>query len=406
MKALFSYRYLLSVFAVAAICLCFTGCALFQKKTHIAKKPALVKLKKTKFPEFFDDRCFDGLEISILQSLSYLNRLPSSKKFRFGEEVFAASHMITSLERFLSFIKTKPSGDELKKFIRSNCLVYKATGKNKSGDVLFTGYYEPVLSGSLEKTPVFRFPVYSCPDDLAVIDLSLFSSGFKGQRIIGRFTGRTVVPYHDRKKIEKEGMLEKSAVPLAWVDDRIDLFFLQIQGSGKICLDNDKLINVHYHTSNGQPYRSIGKLLVDEGKIPRSEISMQKIRKYLTDHPEEVDSILNHNPSYIFFKIEKEGPIGYLEVKLTPGRSLAVDNKMFPMSALAFVETKKPVIDGDGRIANWMDCNRFVLNQDTGGAIRGPARADMFWGNGKYAEVAAGHMQHFGKLYFLVLKPE
>lgn len=215
---------------------------------------------------------------------------------------------------------------------------------------------------------------------------------------------RAVVPYWEREEIEKGNRLAEVAPPLAWLKDPVDIFFLQIQGSGKIYLDNNTPIHVHYDTTNGRPYRSIGKLLIDQGKIPRSEMSMQNIRAYLKNHPEEIEPILNHNPSYVFFKLEKEGPIGFLDVKLTPGRSIALDRRLFPLSALAFIETQKPLIDGDGRIRKWSSFGRFALNQDTGGVIRGPGRADLFWGSGPYAEIAAGYMQHMGKLYFLLLK--
>jgi membrane-bound lytic murein transglycosylase A len=314
--------------------------------------------------------------------------------------------MIKSLEHFLNFIRTKPLQDELKRYVKNNYLVYTSIGSDTPDQVLFTGYYEPVLQGSLKKDAEYLFPIYTRPDDLTTINLSLFSPKFKGETIIGRYTQQSVVPYYDRKEIEDQGLLDGKVQEIAWLKDRIDLFFLQIQGSGKIYLDNGETVNVHYHGSNGQPYRSIGKLLVDEGKLSREEVSMQKIRDYLRHHPEEVESVLNYNPSYVFFKIEKDGPIGYLEVKLTPGRSIALDRRLFPPGGLAFIETKKPLINGNGTIHKWIPFSRFVLNQDTGGAIRGPARADLFWGNGKYAEIAAGHMQEFGKLYFLVLRPD
>jgi membrane-bound lytic murein transglycosylase A len=133
---------------------------------------------------------------------------------------------------------------------------------------------------------------------------------------------------------------------------------------------------------------------------------MQKIRDYLRHHPEEIETVLNYNPSYVFFKIEQNGPIGCLETELTPGRSIALDRRLFPAGGLAFIETKKPLISNDGTIHKWTAFSRFVLNQDTGGAINGPGRADIFWGNGAYAEFAAGHMQEFGSLYFLILKPD
>jgi membrane-bound lytic murein transglycosylase A len=384
----------------------FAGCALFKKGPPKVMESALVRIDSSEYPEFSDDILYDGLEHGILQSIVYLNKVPADRNFRFGEDLFDAAHMIRSMEHFLDFIQTKPSIQDLKKYIHSNYLVYRSLGSSNPGQVFFTGYYEPSLEGSLEKTTEYRFPIYARPSDLTTINLSLFLPEFKGKQITGRYTDQTVVPYYDRKDIEYKGSLQGKTREIAWLKDRIDLFFLHIQGSGKIYLNNDDILHVHYHATNGRPYRSIGKLLIDTGKIPREEMSMQKIRTYLYDHPEEVDTVLNHNPSYVFFKIEKDGPLGNLEVKLTPGRSIALDRNLFPRAGLAFIKTVKPLLNGSGKIHKWSDFSRFVLNQDTGGAINGPGRADLFWGDGTYAEIAAGHMQHHGTLYFLVLKPD
>ena len=374
------------------------------------KKPpeelALVRKSTFSYPDFIDDLELNGLEHSILKSLDYLQRVPADRIYTFGQDRFDAAHLIKSLQYFLDFIQTNPSQRELKKFIRSNYIVYQSGGRDQKGEVLFTGYYEPHLSGRLHWEEGFQYPIYALPTDLMRIDLSGFSEKYKGQSIIGRFTGKTVVPYHDRREIDEENALSGKAEPLVWVKDPVDVFFLQIQGSGKIFLDTGEVINVHYHGTNGRPYRSIGKLLIEEQKIPREEMSMQKIRAYLRAHPEEMAPVFNHNPSYVFFKLESEGPLGYLNVLLTPGRSVALDRRLFPPAALVYIQTKKPVVNSAGQIDSWTDCQRFVLNQDTGGAIRGPGRADVFWGNGPYAEIAAGHLAHTGKLYFLILKPD
>jgi membrane-bound lytic murein transglycosylase A len=386
--------------------LLFTGCALFKKEAPKVMETGLVRIASPDYPEFFDDMDYDGLEHGILQSMLYLNKIPADRKFRFGEDVFAAAHMIRSMEHFLNFIQTKPSIQDLRKYIHSNFLVYRSAGSSNPGKVFFTGYYEPSLEGSAEQSTEYQFPIYTRPQDLTTINLSLFLPEFKGKKIIGRYTGQAVVPYYDRNDIDYKRVLEGKTPEIAWLKDRIDIFFLHIQGSGKINLNNNETLHVHYHTTNGRPYRSIGKLLIDTGKIPQEEMSMQKIRAYLQDHPEEVETILNYNPSYVFFKIEEDGPLGYLEVKLTPGRSIALDRRLFPRAGLAFIQTQKPLINGSGKIYEWSEFSRFVLNQDTGGAINGPGRADLFWGDGTYAEIAAGHMQHHGSLYFLVLKPD
>jgi peptidoglycan lytic transglycosylase A len=381
------------------------GCSFFPKSAATPES-GLVLLAKPDYPDFSDGLFLDNLSYGIGKSLEYLNRVPAERTFRFGEDRYSALHLIDSLEVLRAFVETRPDPAALNRFIADRYRVYRSVGGPESGKVLFTGYYEPHLKGSLVPDERYRYPVYAMPGDLLVIDLSAFSQDFKGRRIIGRLQGNTVVPYPDRQAIEADSGFALKAPPIAWVDDRVELFFLQIQGSGRIYLTNGSFIRVHYHGANGHPYRSIGRLLIDQGKIPRAEMSMQRLEAYLHAHPDEVDAVLNHNPSYVFFKTEVSGPIGAIGVDLTPGRSVAVDRRVFPMAAPAFLQTRIPVVDGNGRIDRWMDFSAFALNQDTGGAIRGPGRVDIFWGNGPYAQIAAGHMQHKGSFYLLVLAPE
>jgi len=387
----------------AALAVLIAGCPVPIKKPP--EELALVRKSTFAYPNFSDDLTFDGLEHGILKSIAYLQKVPADRSYQFGKDRFNAAHVMQSLQYFLDFIRTNPSSRELKKFIRSNYSVYQSIGRDQKGEVLFTGYYEPHLSGRLSPDEEFQFPIYALPTDLMKIDLSGFNEKYKGETIVGRYTGQTVVPYYDRREIDDENVLAGKAEPLAWVKDPVDVFFLQIQGSGKVFLDTGQVVNVHYHGTNGRPYRAIGALLIQEQIIPKEEMSMQKIRAYLHAHPEEMAAVFNYNPSYVFFKLESEGPLGYINVLLTPGRSIALDRRIFPPAALAFIQTKKPVVDSAGQIDSWTDFSRFVLNQDTGGAIRGPGRADLFWGNGPYAEIAAGHLKHTGKLYFLILKP-
>jgi membrane-bound lytic murein transglycosylase A len=387
--------------------LCLSGgCARFSKPAVEKPEFSLVLVKERKLPEFSDDMFFDALAVSIQQSLTYLRSLSPDTRFVFGDDAYSTVHMVLSLEKFADFLKTVPDTAALNHYIREQYQVYQAAGRASAGQMLVTGYYEPFLEGSHQKSARFRFPLYTRPNDLVAVDLSLFSEKFKDETLWGRLNGKTLVPYHDRREIDATGVLSAKADVLAWVDDRIDLFFLHIQGSGKLYMASGAPVNVHYNSPNGRPYRSIGKLLIDNGAIPREQMSMQAIKKYLRETPEAVDDILNANPSYVFFNTEPEGPIGSIGVTLTPGRSIATDWRLFPKGALAFIRTQKPLVDGDGTIARWSDFGRFVLNQDTGGAIRGAGRADLFWGNGPYAELAAGYMQQPGTLYFLVLKPE
>jgi membrane-bound lytic murein transglycosylase A len=402
MIKIFTYNYRTLVFSIITVTLLVSGCKPMVKPP--TRENAMERISSWSYPDFIDDIAYQDLEQCIMQSLSYLNKIPADRQFILGEDQYDAEHMIKTLQHFLDFIQTRPALKDLKEFIQSNYRVYRSVGRDGKGEVLYTGYYEPLLNGSLVRNEKYRYPIYTRPRDLITIDLSLFHEKFKGEKIIARYSDQTVVPYYDRSEIEAGGVLENKAEVLAWAEDPVDVFFLQIQGSGKVRLENGDVFNVHYQTTNGRPYRSIGKLLIDEEKISTTDMSMQKIREYLHHHPNEIDTVLNYNPSYVFFKIEPNGPLGNINVKLTAGRSIALDRRIFPPAALAFIETEKPLIDDAGKIHSWQRFSRFALNQDTGGAIRGPGRADLFWGNGSYAEIAAGHLKHTGKLYFLVLK--
>lgn len=396
-----SFSLAIAIFA-ALFAIWVSGCA--QPVMTPDKENVMERISGRLSPEFTDDMNYDGLEHSLRKSLSYLEKMPLDRQFAFGKDSYTTEHMIRSLQYFMDFVQSRPPTHELDQFIRSNYLVYRSVGRNGKGEVLFTGYYEPHLRGSLSPSEDYRFPIYARPKDLINIDLSLFKEKYAGEKIIARYTDQQVLPYYDRREIDSDGALEGSTEVLAWVEDPVDVFFLQIQGSGKIYLDQGAVLNVHYHTSNGRPYRSIGKLLIDKEKITVEEMSMQKIREYLNNHPGEIEEVFNYNPSYVFFKIEPDGPLGNINVKLTPGRSIALDYRIFPKAALCFIETELPVVDSAGQIQSWRRFTRFAMNQDTGGAIRGPGRADIFWGSGPYAEIAAGHLKHPGKLFLLVLK--
>jgi len=394
-----------NIFAASLILFFASGCVIDEKRGVKTKRAPLLKISPRDFPDFKDDLSYEGLERAITENIRFLEKKPGDALFHFGEHSVEAFRMIESLSLFLDFVRKKPSSKELKKFIGENFKVYGSSGNINSGEVLFTGYFEPVFKGSLTRNEVYRFPVYGRPKDLIRIDLSKFSPEYAGKDIIARYDGETAVPYFDRKKITFENVLENRAETIAWLKDPVDLFFLHIQGSGKALLQNGETVSLRYDSQNGRPYRSIGKLLIETNRIPKSEMSMQSIRTYLAEHPDEIDKALNHNPSYVFFRRGySEYPKGCLDAELTPGRSIATDRKIFPDAALAFIKTGKPIIDVNGRIEEWTAMSRFVLNQDTGGAIRGAGRADIFWGAGRDAEITAGHMRHEGELFFLAPK--
>ena len=373
-------------------------------KPPVTATQALVKLQPHQFPDFSDDMSYGSMETAIDQSLNYLERLDASTPFRFGPDTFTASHLTKSMKAFCELIKQNHSAEKLRKAIAASFWVYRSVGSDGRGKALFTGYYEPALQGSMHPSPDYPYPVYRKPDDWVRIDLGLFNPDYAGKRIVGRYVNQSVVPCFSREEIDSKGRLQQKGSELLWVSDRVDLFFLHIQGSGRVLLEDGTALHVNYDCNNGRPYRSIGRLLIDEGTIAEEEMSMQRIRAFMKYNPQDIERIFNHNESYVFFRLVDQGPIGAIEVPLTSGRCVATDLSLFPKAALAFIQSEKPSVGEDGTIRSWETFGRFVLNNDTGGAIRGPGRLDLFWGSGPYAETAAGHMKHEGTLYFLVLK--
>jgi membrane-bound lytic murein transglycosylase A len=366
---------------------------------------ALQRLAEKDVPTFEDLADVAPLLSSIENSLVYFRRQPGERLVAFGPHTFTMARLIRSLEVFSEIIAKKPPMDELNRTLRDQYAVYRSIGRNKEKNVLFTGYYEPIIQGRLNASPGFSVPVYSRPTDLISIDLSPFADDLKGRTIVGRYTGRTVVPYPTREQIREESDFGKIAPPVAWLADKFDLFNLQIQGSGRLELESGEQVNILYDGSNERPYRSIGRLLIDQGHIARENLTMQAIRNYLRDHPDSADAILNHNPRFIFFRIADNGPLGAMGQPLTPLRSIAVDRRAFPLGALSYIETPLARVAPGGTIDEWALHRGFALAQDTGGAIKGPGRVDLFMGHGIAAETAAGHLKHPGALYFLVLKP-
>jgi membrane-bound lytic murein transglycosylase A len=394
-----------TLIALLAVVLLFWGCQI-TPKVYDPSRPesALTRLPPDEWPTLADDMDYDGLVEAIDQSLTYLSRIPEDRRFQFGAEKYSKSHMSHSLEMLRNFVATRPEQDQLQRFIREHYDLYRSVGRPPEGNVLFTGYFEPLYPGSLEPSPAYRIPVYGLPEDLVSADLSAFSPDLAGRRITGRVEGRRLVPYPTRAKILSEGALEEKAPIIAWLQDPLDLYFLQVQGSGRIQTPDGAEINILYAAQNGHTADLVGRHLIRENKVPPEEMSMQRIRQYFREHPEEIEGMLNQDPSFVFFRVGNTGPLGNLGVEVTPGRSIATDRRVFPPGAVAYISTQKPLVAGSGKIVAWTPLRRFVLNQDTGGAIKGPGRVDLFWGSGTYAETAAGHLQHDGTLYFLIHK--
>ncbi|NBA96651.1 murein transglycosylase A [Pseudomonas sp. R5(2019)] len=280
----------------------------------------------------------------------------------------------------------------IRDFLKSQLQVYGLQSAEGNANGLITGYYEPVYKGSLSATTEASVPVYGVPDDLVVVALDSVYPELKGKRLRGRLEGRTLKPYDDAAAINSNGV---KAPVLAWLTDPMDLQFLQIQGSGRIQLDSGRQLRIGYADQNGHPYRPIGRWLVEQGQLKKEEVTMGKIHDWATANPSRVPELLASNPSYVFFSTRpdsNEGPRGSLNVPLTAGYSVAIDRKVIPLGSLLWLSTTRP--DGSSLV-------RPVAAQDTGGAITGEVRADLFWGTGHAAGELAGNMKQQGQIWML-----
>ena len=291
----------------------------------------------------------------------------------------------------------------VRRFFEQNFTPYRVGGSDGSEQGLVTGYYEPLLDGSRTQSAQYAAPLYAPPDDLLIVDLADLYPDLKGKRVRGRLDGRHVVPYWPRADIDA-GRAATNGKALVYVTDPVDAFFLQIQGSGRVALDDGSVIRVGYADQNGQPFRSVARVLIDRGELTLDEASMQGIRAWGRAHPDQLPALLDENPSYVFFRevppppqgsLEAaiDGPIGSLGVPLAAGRAIAVDPRAIPLGAPVFLATTEPLSD--------TPLQRLVMAQDTGGAIRGPVRADFFWGFGDEAGQLAGRMRQQGAEWLL-----
>ena len=388
--------------AVAALLALLAGCAAPRVQTGLLPVPP----GKLREKPFVDDSGFDGLAPALRQSIRYFHRLPESTVFSYGDLVYTAREMEASTALFLKIVE-ESAGAARDAAIREKFLLFES--RNDRGAAFFTGYFEPILPGSLVRTEKFQAPLYGVPADLVSVDLTPYAdfgmvpAELRGKSLRGRLQGRKVVPYDDRDRISFGNTLVGRAEPIAWVADEVELFFLQIQGSGLIILEDGSRLRVNYADQNGHPYRAIGKLLRD--RIPPDRMSLQALKAWLREHSDQVREVLDYNPSYIFFRRVEEGPLGNIQVPLTPGRSLAMDSRLVPKGGIAWIETTLPAAATPGSPSP-VPVRRFGVVQDTGGAITGHGRVDIFWGTGDTAEKIAGPFKQEGRVFLLVARKE
>ena len=290
------------------------------------------------------------------------------------------------------------SRDNLRAWFEAQLQPWKLVNADGAREGLLTGYYEPIIKASRKKDKNYRYPIFSVPDDLITVDLSEIYPELKNMRLRGRIEGKKLLPFYSRAEWTKEETRRANSA-IMWTNDAIDLFFLQIQGSGQVDLIDGQRVRISYADQNGHPYRPVGKWLAEQGEMKIEQTSMQGIKAWATANPKRANELLNTNPSVVFFRempIEGGGPPGALGVALTPERSIAVDARVTPLGSPVWLATTRPSSDDV--------LQRLMLAQDTGGAIRGPVRADFYWGSGPDAGAQAGRMKQKGQMWVLLPK--
>ena len=356
---------------------------------------------------FADDLDRASLEKAIMNQLQAMFEQEPSTPVRLGAFTLTRGRLVETLEVFLAILQQDLPFEEFNKKISEEFVLYRVgKGKGKNKKMLFTGYYRPVIQASPIRTPLYRYPLYKMHEP--GLEQVKYKSGIQ---LVGTHAGiKQIRKSHQekewrrftRKEIDDEGVLRGLGLEVAWLKDNIERFFLHIQGSGILEFPDGSRQGVSYQGSNQYSYTGIGKLMIQDGVIDISQGSMQGIKKYFIDNPQDISKYLYQNKRYIFFTLSDDGPRGSGGGELVGGRSIATDKSIYPAGGLAFIQVKQPVLDENNKIVRWQPVSRFVVDQDTGSAIRGPGRADLFFGTGQKAGAKAGHYHERGEVYYLI----
>lgn len=353
-------------------------------------------------PGYATDRISETLP-ALQRSCTRLMLRPADR----APDGFERYGTIADWQPFCGALAALLPGDEagLRRLVEAQLQPAAVIGDGKA-EGLFTGYYEPLVRGSRQPKPPYTVPLYRQPPDLVQVDLGEFRDSLKGQRIAGRVRDGRLRPYEDRGQIDA-GALQGKKLELVWLDDAADAFFLQVQGSGLVQLNDGRRMRVGFAAQNGHPYVAVGRVLIERGQIAREDVSLQTIRAWLRANPDAAPDLLRQNPSYVFFrelpapKDDTDGPQGAQGVALLPGRSLAVDRSHHAMGLPLWLAASHPAALPPHAE---QPLQRLMVAQDTGGAIRGGVRGDVFWGHGPEAEAIAGRMKHPGRIWLLLPK--
>lgn len=394
-------------FSAGIFLLILISCAAPPPKARFPEKGVWVPREKESVATLTDDHEKKSLRDAVENSLAYVEKKNSSG---YGNDLFTREKVRHSLALFLKILLRNPDPEEFAQRIRENFYLWEPAREGQGKTVLLTGYFEPILSGSLEQGGEYFFPIYCRPKDLIEVKPGNLSSGQAAEKRIGRMERGKVVPYFSRREIDGQGVLRGKGYELVWLKDPWERFILHVQGSGQVRLPGGKVLRVGFAASNGRPYRSIGRYLVTQGFLAEEELSLGRVKDFLQKYPQKMEEVFNHNERYIFFRLispageGQSGPLGALNVPLTAGRSIATDLALFPPGALAYLISREPVFDENGKMVGRKKIRRFVLNQDTGAAMKGPARVDLFCGSGEKAGWVAGGMREEAEIYWLLAR--
>ena len=377
----------------AAAILVVAGCAELPPKAAAPACPACAECQQCPAPARAAEPRYQLTPFAAIPGWQVAAFAPGVRAFAAGCPRVAQSN---PLRRACDKLLAEPPGDEpaARQFIETSFSAWAVSSAEGVAEGLITGYYEPVLPGSRVRTERFRHPVYGVPDDLIAVDLESVNPELKGMRLRGRLEGNRLLPYLSRAEIESRAPFR--APVLAWVEDPVELFFLQIQGSGQIELESGARLRLGYGDQNGHPYRSMGRYLMQRGELALEQTSMQGIKAWAAANPRKLREALDANPSYVFFRPMPDspgGPVGTLGAPLSAGYSLAIDPRSVPLGAPVFLATTMPLSS--------QPLHRLMAAQDTGGAIRGAVRADFYWGTGADAGTLAGRMRQQGRMWIL-----
>ena len=367
---------------------------LFLASVFAFAAPSLVSVKSSELPQLQPAGSLLAYRAGLEREIAACKRTAkkSSQTIVFGNRVLKKRDWcVNAGALMLKFAMESFSFDEFYEKTKHGMLWYKSVGKTGQGDVGFTGYYFPTLTGSRTPDAVNTYPIYKRPPDLVQGTDRKWSQKLPH----GKFG-----PYPDRHAIDGDGVLKNKGLEIAYVSDVFGAFILQVQGAGAIKFADGSSINVNYAAQNGRGYKAIRKVLMERG-IDEKYYTIPGMRKYFEEHPDAMMPILYENPSYVFFQETKDGALGATTTPLVPGHSIAIDSSVMPLSGMALIRTEKPVFE-NGEVKSWESFASFAIAHDVGGAIRGPGRVDVYWGEDAYAEAAGGTMNQTGELYFAV----